>query len=80
LRVATPVESSGAEPNVVVPLVNVTVPVGMGPLTPRTVAARITCGEVPPVEEYPSAEAVGIVPTTSVTAGEVEPASFVSPE
>ena len=51
-KVATPLESSRAEPTIAEPFLNVTVPVGTGrePALPialfRTAATRITCGVV----------------------------------
>ena len=65
---------------VVVPLVNVTVPVGFGPAIPSTVATRVTWrfGAVP-VVEVPNDVAVGIAWTTWLTVTEELTASLVSP-
>jgi hypothetical protein len=68
ISVATPVESRGADPTTVVPLVKVTVPVGVGSFMAvgsfTTVATRITSGVAPEVVEEPRPVIVGIFPTT----------------
>ena len=80
VRVARPLALSWAEPRTVVPTRNVTVPVGMGPTAPTTVATSRTPGVEPPVLDSPSAVAVEMVPTTWVIAAEVAGASLPSPE
>ena len=69
--VATAVELRTAEPMVVVPAEKVTVPVGVGPLVPSTVASRSTTALGPLVEAAPRAVTVGMVPTTWLIAGDV---------
>jgi hypothetical protein len=79
-KVATPLELSDAEPRTVVPMRKVTVPVGMGPAAPTTVATRRTPGVAPPVLDSPSAVPVEIVLTTWVIAAEAAGESLPSPE
>ena len=80
VKVATPLELTGAEPRTVAPMRKVTVPVGAGPAAPTTVATSRTPGVAPVVLDSPSAVAVEMVETTWVIAGDVAGASFPSPE
>jgi len=59
--------------------VKVTVPVGVGPELPMTVATRDTCEFVPEDDVAPKAVAVGMVLTNRLMAVEVLPVSFASP-
>jgi hypothetical protein len=55
---------------VLVPLVKVTVPVGVGPVFPATTAIRIVCGFAPVVVDVPRSVVVGISPMVRVEAAE----------
>ena len=76
---ATPLESSVAEPMVVEPALNVIVPVGGGPELLSTDATRTTCGLVPAVDVMPRSVFVGIRFTVSLTGAEVLGESAASP-
>src|SRR3954447_3946757 len=77
--VAAPLASSVAVPIVVEPFMNTTVPVGTGPVAPATVATRIVCGVLPPLEATASVVDVGIACTTCVNPLDVLPLSLASP-
>ncbi len=78
----TPLAFSVAEPIVLVPLVKVTVPVGMTPvhLYPRRSPPGWIVRSLPVVAVVLRSVEVGMVPTTSETAVDVLPVSLVSPD
>ena len=79
MKDATPLESSGAEPRVVPPVVKVTVPVGVGPPWPLTTPTSSTCGGVPEVTEATRSVVVGMSPMVRFTVAEVLTELFTSP-
>jgi hypothetical protein len=83
LKTAVPLAFKAADPNVLVPLTKVTVPVGtVVPDFGATVAVKVTlCPVLTWVGEAVSDVVVGTLLEVifTVTAVEVDPASFVSP-